>query len=415
MHKALSIACSIVCGLALGACQASPDRSTTTVEGLRSDSAGITIVEHVLPAGGQSSAPAWHLGAATFRIDSIPRASRPELHKISGAAFLDAGDVLVGHEGGKELLLFAADGHFVRSIGRGGSGPGEFRAMAGPWSLDRQRFAVVDGVTRRTTVFAPAPAGPDSIERITAFTNRTLPDSSYFVWRSFGVTRTGATILWVMGPPIMAVGMTRPNMSIVAVDSTGTAVRVGPDRPGLEQYVMAAQKEGSFSLGMSPFAASPLATACGDRVAVADNQSYTVSMMTLDSRVVSIIRASVPPRPVSDADYRAVARTYVEQESDITEDMLAPMRLMTPRGLLPVLSALHCDATGRLWVEEHPDQTRGERRVTGYTTDGARRFVLMLPVTMRILGVQDTTVAVSVTDADGVEHFELRPVERIRQ
>ena len=407
MRKTFPVMCGALLG-ALGACQASPDRTgTDAVAGLRSDSAGITIVQHAFPTVDPSRAARWQLSAPLFRIDSIPREGPAELHRISGAAFLDSGDIILGHEGGRELLRFGANGRFIRAIGRGGSGPGEFRAVAGPWRLDRDRFAVVDGVTRRTTVFA----GGDTIVRITGFNNRTLPDSSYFVWRSFGVTRTGATILWVMGRPTMKVGMTRPDMSIVAVDSAGTAWRVGPERPGLEQYVMEGREEGTFSLGMSPFAAAPLATACGDRVAVADNQSYAVSMMALDAGVSLIVRATVLQRPVSDADYRAVARSYVEQESDITEDMIAPMRMMTPRGLLPVLGALHCDAEGRLWVEEHPDQARGERRVTAYATDGTRRFVVMLPVTMRILGVRDETVVVAVTDTDGVEHVELRAVE----
>lgn len=391
----------------LASCQPAAERPgpvSQQDQGLRRDSAGITIVEHTLRSLDQSAVLR---ETPDLRIDSIPRTNRPEFHRLSGVAFLDSGRLVLGHEGGKELLLFEANGQLVQSVGRDGSGPGEFRSIEGPWSLEGNRFAASDGVIRRVTTFG----APDAILRSTSIVNRMLPDSSFFIWRTFGITRNGTTILWVIGPPPSTVGMARPYMSIVAVDSTGRAWNVGPQRPGLEQYVMAPQREGSFSVGVSPFAAAPLVAACGNNVVVADNQSYTVSVLSLDGRTSTIVTAPVVQRPAADDDYLAVLRDRLGAEAALDESHIAPMRAMTPRGLLPVLRAIHCDASGAFWVEEHPDPVRDVRRVVVYTSSGNRRFSLELPPGTRMLGVHDVKVALAVKDDDGLEHFELRSVE----
>ncbi len=380
-------------------------REMTTRSGVRVDSGGISIVTYPLGQPDENRLSVVALGDLRVRIDSIPRAQQSEFHQLSGAAILDNGDLVLGHQSRNELLVFDSVGRFRATVGRSGSGPGEFRSISGPWSVSPNKFAVYDGSNRRTTFFF----APSSIVRGQRIGVETLPDSSFFIWKAFGVTQAQLTLLWVNGPPLKTIGMARPSMSLVAVDSTGAARRIGPLRPGLEQYVMAPPSERSFSLGISPFAASPLATSCGTKIAIADNQEFSVSLLNESGRISTIIRADTRARVATDSDYVAFARTY-RTDKVITSDMIAPMKLMTPRGLLPVLRALYCDNAENIWVEEWPHDNGSRRRVTVFSADGSIRFALELPVSTQILGAKGLRVALAVVDDDGVLHVELRDI-----
>ena len=102
------------------------DDGTVGDKTLRSDSAGIELVasssgdrsllwefEPILELGGADD------GAESFF--SVPRA---------GVAFGPAGQIVVLDAGNKHVRVFSESGDFVRTIGREGEGPGEFRLPA---------------------------------------------------------------------------------------------------------------------------------------------------------------------------------------------------------------------------------------------------------------------------------------------
>ena len=377
------------------------------LSGRRTDSSGTLIVEHALESFPQTLTQSWRIeDSALVRIDSVPRAVLPMLHKVTGAAFLESGDIAVGHGGGKELLLFDPTGRFLRAVGREGAGPGEFRSISGPWRVAGNRFAAYDPSLRRVAVFI----APDSLERTTRVTVRTLPDSSYLVWRAFGVTPSGVALLWVDGAPLRTPGMARPSMSVIAMDSSGRGTKIGPSRPGLARYVMAPRTDGAVSMGLSPFAPSPVAAPCGENVIVADNEAYGATVLALNSHASMILRADVARRTALDPDYFAVVRAQFGAEAKVTEEIIGPMRMMTPSGFLPVLRAMYCDSAMNMWIEEFPYENSTQTRVVAYSPDGARRFAIVLPMGMRLLAVEGIRIAVVLTDDDGVERVEIRRV-----
>jgi hypothetical protein len=116
-----------------GACaggDAPPDGPGVT----RSDSAGITIVE--------TTRPAWETGES-WMLDREPQlvigrleGEAPYLFgEARGAVRLDDGSIAVVDNQARELRWFDPTGKFVRSVGRPGEGPEEFRTSA--WSLER--------------------------------------------------------------------------------------------------------------------------------------------------------------------------------------------------------------------------------------------------------------------------------------
>lgn len=107
----------------------------------------------VLAACAQPDAsPAADRTASLVRALTLQTDGGPLLTTISRVAATDS-YVYVGQRGEQEILMYAADGAYVRTIGRLGSGPGEFRELS-RFGVVRDTLWAVDGGTRRLTRFA---------------------------------------------------------------------------------------------------------------------------------------------------------------------------------------------------------------------------------------------------------------------
>jgi hypothetical protein len=116
-----------VCGLLLaaGACgtEAGAGAEYTTV-----DSAGVTIVTSV--SGPWTDETAWRVAAEpAVDIGVLEGPEAYQLFEVRDARRLDDGRVVVANAGTNEIRFFDAQGDHLRTIGRQGSGPGEFEGL----------------------------------------------------------------------------------------------------------------------------------------------------------------------------------------------------------------------------------------------------------------------------------------------
>jgi hypothetical protein len=366
------------------------------------DSAGVRIVEHQLEEPSDSSS-AWRVGGEpAWRFESIPRDRERELLGVLGAVFLEGGELVLAHRSKQELLVLDATGAFVRSIGRAGDGPGEFRVLTGPWRVGANTIAVYDPRLRRVTWLST----DGELLHSGSIAKPALPDSASRLWGATGVTTDGTLLVWADAAPRSEPGVDRPARWLVAVDSSGAGRTLGDARPGLERYAMAPNADGFVSMGLSPFAAEPLAAPCGSDVVTADNQSYAIAHESADGRMWQRVRARVAPRTADSADYAAAIRAQYPT-ADVSAESIAPLRLFTPSGLVPVLRSLQCDEQGNVWVEEHPHGDTRLRRIIVYAPDGERVRTVQMPAALRLLAVRSDAIAVLAFDEDGQERVEV--------
>jgi hypothetical protein len=131
-------------------CTPSSDASPPTSEVV--DSAGVRIVT--------SSAPAWD-SATAWSVDPTPTLSigvmegedAYMLFRVSSAARLSDGSVAIANGGTREVRIYGADGRHMRTIGREGDGPGEFRSVSQVLASSGDTLVVWDGTAYRISRF----------------------------------------------------------------------------------------------------------------------------------------------------------------------------------------------------------------------------------------------------------------------
>lgn len=144
-----SAACPLL--LFVAACADAGARQTAII----TDSAGVSIVE--------SREAAWEEGDE-WRLDTVPAVTiggeeegEPayDLLQVSDVVRLGNGSIALINNGTSDIRLYDAAGRHVRTVGRAGDGPGEFRAME---TLDRSAgdtLHTYDYLLRRLSTIAP--------------------------------------------------------------------------------------------------------------------------------------------------------------------------------------------------------------------------------------------------------------------
>ena len=86
------------------------------------------------------------------------------LHRVTAAAVVDDG-VVIADAGNRRLLLMSANGIVTDSLGRRGSGPGEFQWIHGVVAIGDTVIAF-DGFESRVTVWVPGSGGRPQVTRL---------------------------------------------------------------------------------------------------------------------------------------------------------------------------------------------------------------------------------------------------------
>lgn len=337
--------------LLLAACPAGDAREAQV---RRVDSAGVGI----LTSPGTDVPLPWAV-TESFRLGGDaagPTSFTRVHHRLAGADSLGRLYLLTEE---RVVEVFDSTGEHVRTLGREGGGPGEFRFPAGlEVGLDGA-VAVMDVVKGSLVRFAPD--------------GSVLPE---FPFRDYGFPASGIHVEgdtvyvdWQLTEGAVSVQTLR---RIVARD-TLTLARLESPQTGAVDY-------GCVKLnGLHRILAPSLSWAIGDSlVAVVAGTGYRVDLFA-GGRLVRSLRREVTPEPATAAH---VARLYPEGQkvrfSGGTECVIPPIELAEKQGVAPVVPALRSvrfGPDGWLWVERFtfPDEPP---RVDVFSPDGVYRGTL---------------------------------------
>jgi hypothetical protein len=294
----------------------------------------------VIPTQGPTQDPRLQI------VTTIPtHASGYELLQIRSVSRASAGDIAVLQGGEPFLLLFGRDGHFLRAVGRKGSGPGEFQAprVIGRradslwiWDSALARITVFDsnGEFRRTIMLPIAGQGTLLNDgRVTVHTVRNYSN----------------------------IGPKRNFLSVRPIDQVHSRAELPMYNAEYRYGVLQYQRDGASMVGIQPFEDGPLFVAVLDGsgfilvnrdVRAGAKPAFTVEKIGTHGESVFSVRVPYRPQAVTERHLKAAVGFLATQGPPTTDPGLerAIRAAIRVPGHLPPVTSINPGADGTIWL-----------------------------------------------------------------
>ncbi|MEQ8329802.1 MAG: hypothetical protein RH859_04985 [Longimicrobiales bacterium] len=388
--------------LAVAACSRGGDAAAGP---LVRDSAGITIVENREARPGWT-AP-WILSEEpVLRIGSAESDPSQLLFQVTDARRLDDGRVLVVNSGSAEVKVFDPDGRLLRTLGRRGDGPGEFRAPWHAYPMVGDSILVVD-LYREVAVFDPDGAYARQF-------TPALPDGLLVGEGAAPVDQFGDGSLLLKGhypqdPSRQGVGRNRIPLLRSPLDGS-TVTSLGDFDDQTVHYGLPSRDLAFGAWAHQAAADSTLWYGPGDR--------FELQEVALDGTVRTLVRLDRPARPVTESDQDDYRREYVEAMARWNPGRGDELWQSRARDALfpdsfPAHFQIETDAGGNVWVQDYRSlysESRTARRWTVFDATGVFLGDVVVPGGLTVHDIGDDHLVGVWTDEYGVEYLHVHRI-----
>ncbi len=369
------------------------------------DSAGVRIVESSRPAWGSDSG--WRIEPkASLDIGSADGGEPYLFNYVETALRLGDGTIVVANAGSGELRFFDSAGRHVRSVGRNGSGPGEFgQSSVHIWRAPNGDIVADDAGNRRVNIF-------DSAQTFRATVTLDLPPTGLRPSLQ-GVLADGSWLVqaWVEGAR-SADGEWRRTSAYHRYGSDGKHLATLAQAP---EALLVGVSEGKMSTFISvPFAPSSFAAAQATTILLNDDGAPRLMQLAGDGAIRSIYRWQVPRRKGADL-IEAYRNAEVARISDTawkrrTRGFLS--HSMPIPEFVPAYSRMIVDYAGNIWLQRYYLASEEERINDILAPDGRWLGTVTLPPGLWVLQVGPDFLLGWRRDESDVEHVV---VHRLRK
>ena len=359
------------------------------------DSAGSRIVEH---SGGLGSpARQWIVSPEPLAdIGTVDGDSSYQLYRVESAAILSDGRIVIANTGTSELRLYDERGTFIRSIGRDGEGPGEFRNVSNVWAGAGDTLLAWDFQLQRLSIFSADGEflrSRSSRAQRRHFAAGVLDDGSLIVVEQIpsGGLVAGRTIDF--------------EIHLLRDDPAGAELDTLGRYPHSLAFIFEIPGGSSRAARQVTFSAFTSIAALGDRVAVATGRGPEIRMHVRDAPGVTVLRWSEPPLPVTDADADAYKQQALERAPEESRARMRERFADEPFAEhFPATGRVLLEHGGRLWVEHwmHP-HSEDPPMWTVFARDGRMLATVEMPPGFRLLAARDDVIVGLVRDDLDVE------------
>jgi hypothetical protein len=275
-----------------------------------------------------------------------------ELDRVVGARRLSDGSIVIANAGSGELRLFDSRGRFVRSMGREGAGPGEFRSISWVQVLPLDTILVVDPDLRRITAFSVA-----GELQWTASSEGTgypwpgdvrLPDGTFVL-----VTETGD--VWDRIRSGQArVGQTDRNTAVLArYTPSGALIDTIGRFQGYEEAIT--ERDGRPTTTYPPWGRLITHWLGTDRVYVGTQEAAEVRAYLPEGRLAAIIRWQEGDLAITAEDldrFNAVQFELAGLDSVARQAIVARTKSLPMPDARPAYGRVMLDQLGLVWISE---------------------------------------------------------------
>ncbi|HSG81465.1 MAG TPA: hypothetical protein VLC48_04385 [Gemmatimonadota bacterium] len=328
------------CVVALTACA---DTRSEVDEVTVRDSAGIRIVTNPESV---SDLPRWEIAPEPSVEIGGGETTAHQLYSVVGAVRLGDGRIVVADGGSSELRFYDDVGRHLRSSGRAGEGPGEFRRMMGLGRVRGDSLVVYDVGLQRLQVFDPEGEyvrgyRPEAGAEIPLGAVRDVfEDGSLLVQRFL----TGADI---------AAGRVWNRVEMHRFSSSGEYIGGLLPTGGSEAYIEP-DDDGGFWFTRPLFAGRSEIVVAALKLYAASTTSPEVQVWSADGQLGLLIRRSGEPRRVTDGDRSLQAEELLEaSDPRERERMVSAFARMSVPDVMPAFGRLTVDDAANVWVEDY--------------------------------------------------------------
>ena len=372
---------------------------------LARDSAGVSIVENVAPVDG---------ALPRYRLDSVP------LIDIGGGSdpHAEFGDGVraIGWPGRSivvavqhELRWFDRRGQWIRTVGREGSGPGEFRQID-LVSRFGDSVLVYDFGLRRASVFDSAGRYGRGTTMVDADTlGETFP---------VGVLADGRMLIATYHSP-RGNGLRRDRITLRVGTRTGAVEATIGTFPYVEQLVEVIT--GGVSMGRVAFGRMTYWGVRDSSILVATNERFGFDWYSLDGKLNQSVRRTWTPVPVTAEDVNAQIDDWLSGFPAGMEERKAKARavwIAAPRPeAKPPYGPVLVSAAGEVWVQEYGEPGQRNRPARYSVFDRAGRWLcrVAMPAGVDPLAVEGDEILATWRDRDDATHVRVYRLTQTRR
>jgi hypothetical protein len=380
------------------ACEPANSRSAEPVV---RDSAGVRIIEN--DASRWAEGEGWRLSERPLLdIGADSDEAAYQLFRVTGALKLDDGAIVIANSGTGELRYFDADGVYLRSSGRQGSGPGEFQSISTIGTLVDGSLVAYDGRQKRISIFAPDGVFVSSSRIETSdhpgfHTAAAFLDDNTLLVSAEGLLTRGE----------LASRVRRDTTYYIRCETTGAVLDTIAALPGREMYIMMEGEHvdmAQLAFGREPHFAAYLAGAY-----FGNSDAFEIRYLDSDGELARIIRMRTPTREVSDDDIelflsRQLGDMPEGPDRQFMENFYSGMPFPET---MPAHGNLIVDSDGNLWVEEYHWPLDEPARWKIFDSAGALLGVVETPPGLEIYQIGSDFVLGRWRDAMDIEHIQM--------
>jgi hypothetical protein len=391
--------CLALFAIPLAACADQAPPSTPVVR----DSAGVEIL--IQPAGALDRPLPWTIDAEPIvRIGTEADDEHAEFYVIDAVVVLGRDQIAVLNAGTSEVRFFDMAARHIRSVGRAGSGPGEFRFPRLLTTFGRDSLLLYDMALRRFTVLT---AG-----------GQLRP------YAGLSARHSGMPVAATPGGHVLTQRSTataRPDSPEEMVANTvryGVLPRAGADSeiPSDESVFAEIQGQellrwsvgGRFGFTPVPFDVAPAATAGPHGFLILIGSVPEVRNFSAAGSLVRVIRFDGAAQPLPRAAFTAhVDSVVAAARADDRAELRRRYRLMQPPETAPVFDRITIDHAGDLWLRR-----AGESNWVVADSTGRIRGRLAMPPGLNVSQIYDDLVLGHTRDELGVERVQVHRLTR---
>jgi hypothetical protein len=322
-------------------------------------------------------------------------------NQVVGATRLDDGTVIVADKGSSQLKYFTRDGRHTRSVGREGTGPGEFGSMADLLRCGDSLF-VKDIASRGHVVF-----GVDGgYARLLRFE---LPEAARAPYRS--VCNANRMFFHYAYENIRVdgkIGVYRANVPFWITDPDGAVVHQLGRHPGSERL---GSPGGSRPLPLGKQTATALGT---DRTYIGTADGYQIVVTDFSGNRLDTIQRSDVDLRTTPADIELYKQRDLAATNPGLRDAIERSYATIPfPEYIPAYADVLVDASANLWVQDYPRGTAAYTRWSIFSPAGELVAEAQLPTRLEVYEIGDDYVlGKTLEPPDDVEHVRVYRLPR---